>query len=86
MIPTLEEMGFDLASMPEFKPMATYDVNLDRLILLLEDVGYVSRPFIPGVVDILMHPAGTHVVGVQIWGFGRNPRGADILKNLPNWC
>jgi hypothetical protein len=64
------------------KACAHYDETLDRLIILLEDVLYVTYPVIPESVDVFIHPGEGKVVGCQIYNFSRYPHGKEILKML----
>lgn len=78
----LEDLGFDPASISNFKACAYHDKTLDRLIILLEDVLYVTFPIIPGAVDVFIHPGGGKIVGCQIWNFSQHKHGAEILKMI----
>lgn len=52
----------------EFRPGLFYYSNMDYLLLLLEDVGFVSEWLPGGVIELLYHPHEKRLVGVKING------------------
>ena len=49
-----------------FTPGLDYFPELSLLLVLLEDVGYVSR-FVNSSMSIYLHPEDKHHVGVELW-------------------
>jgi hypothetical protein len=51
----------------EFKPVLSYYPTLDFVLILTEDVGYVSAPQPGGLIELLYHPQDQkRLVGVKI--------------------
>ena len=85
LLPTQEEM-FGKMPVGKFQPCATYNRDLDWLVWLDEDVGYVAHPVHPGF-EVLMHPYENRVVGYKIVGARRlfEKSGMKIVDQQPNY-
>lgn len=54
--------------------------DVDWLVVLSEDIGYVSQSVIVGDLEILWHPFEPRIVGIKIWSMNLRPNGPEILS------